>query len=58
MTLAKLDLEKYQKGDYPAETTKQKGEIRPQGKRPRGGQEQARSVQAAHEEGVQVAQSW
>jgi len=27
LTLAKLDLEKYQKGDYPAETTKQKGEI-------------------------------
>jgi HlyD family secretion protein len=27
MTLAALDLEKYQKGDYPAETTKQKGEI-------------------------------
>jgi HlyD family secretion protein len=27
MTLAELDLEKYQKGDYPAETTKQKGEI-------------------------------
>ena len=25
--MAKLDLEKYQKGDYPAETTKQKGEI-------------------------------
>jgi RND family efflux transporter MFP subunit len=25
--LAELDLEKYQKGDYPAETTKQKGEI-------------------------------
>jgi RND family efflux transporter MFP subunit len=28
MALAKLDLEKYQKGDYIAETTKQKGEIR------------------------------
>jgi HlyD family secretion protein len=27
LTLAELDLEKYQKGDYPAETTKQKGEI-------------------------------
>ena len=27
LTLAGLDLEKYQKGDYPAETTKQKGEI-------------------------------
>ncbi len=27
LTLARLDLEKYQKGDYPAETTKQKGEI-------------------------------
>jgi RND family efflux transporter MFP subunit len=27
LTLAQLDLEKYQKGDYPAETTKQKGEI-------------------------------
>lgn len=26
-SLAELDLEKYQKGDYPAETTKQKGEI-------------------------------
>jgi HlyD family secretion protein len=26
--LAELDLEKYQKGDYPAETTKQKGQIR------------------------------
>ncbi len=28
MVLAKLDLEKYQKGDYLAETTKQRGEIR------------------------------
>ena len=28
MTLAKLDLEKYVEGDYRAETTKQKGEIR------------------------------
>jgi HlyD family secretion protein len=28
MTLAKLDLEKYVEGDYKAETTKQKGEIR------------------------------
>jgi RND family efflux transporter MFP subunit len=27
LTLARLDLEKYQEGDYPAETTKQKGEI-------------------------------
>ncbi len=27
LTLAELDLEKYQKGDYPAETTKQKGDI-------------------------------
>ena len=27
LALATLDLEKYQKGDYPAETTKQKGEI-------------------------------
>ncbi len=27
LTLADLDLEKYQKGDYPADTTKQKGEI-------------------------------
>jgi RND family efflux transporter MFP subunit len=27
LTLAELDLEKYQKGDYPAETTKQRGEI-------------------------------
>jgi RND family efflux transporter MFP subunit len=27
LALAELDLEKYQKGDYPAETTKQKGEI-------------------------------
>ncbi|MFI5461603.1 MAG: efflux RND transporter periplasmic adaptor subunit, partial [Isosphaerales bacterium] len=27
LSLAELDLEKYQKGDYPAETTKQKGTI-------------------------------
>jgi HlyD family secretion protein len=27
LALAELDLEKYQKGDYPAETTKQRGEI-------------------------------
>ena len=28
LSLAELDLEKYQSGDYPAEITKQKGEIR------------------------------
>ena len=32
LTLAKLDLEKYEKGDYPAETTKQQGEMGSRGR--------------------------
>ncbi len=57
LTLAELDLEKYQKGDYPAETTKQKGEIGLKKKDLEEAEEQARPVPAAHEEGVQVARA-
>ena len=54
LTLAKLDLEKYVEGDYPGRDHQAEGRDPTQEKRLEGGQEQARSVQAAHEEGVQV----
>ena len=56
MTLAKLDLEKYQKGDFTAETTKQKGEIRLKEKDIEEAKNKLDQYQAAHEERVQVAQ--
>ena len=57
MTLAKLDLEKYVGRGLQGRDHQAEGRDPAQGERPRGGQEQARSVSGALQEGAQVLKS-
>ena len=53
MTLAKLDLEKYVEGDFKAETTKQRGEIRLKEKDLKEAKNKLDQYQAALQKGVE-----